>query len=361
MQSSDCERRIALYWKALAWLILFGCVLPFYATSLPAASSRSEVGSSGIGPDVADRTSVVGPANTEAGIVGALVAGPDEADPRADTRNEELPDAPQPIAPPLSVDAPQLADALPQSAQAAQAAPAAKDAGKSSGQKATPTAKKTEPRCTQKPCPLKTEAIDWYKRFMNGPEVKPLTPREKAHLAAKNIIDPFNALTILAQSAFYVGFNANSPYGPGMPGFGRNVGVSYSQDITSEFFNVFLIPSIMHQDPHYHRMPGASYKRRFIHATTQIFWTLGDNGRGMLNYANLVGSGVDISIGNLYVPGQQTHLTAALSEYFVGLATAPIDNYITEFLPDIARHIHIQIVLVQDIINQVARTSPPAE
>ena len=196
---------------------------------------------------------------------------------------------------------------------------------------------------------------------MDGPQVKPLTPREKAHLAIRNIIDPFNGLTILAQSSFFVALNAHSAYGPGMPGFGRNVGVSYAQDITSEVFNVFLIPSLTHQDPHYHRMPGVGFKRRFLHATQQVVWTLGDNGKGMLNYANLVGSGVDIAIGNLYVPGQQTHLSAAFSEYLLGLATDPIDNYITEFLPDIARRIHIRVVLVQDILNQVSRTSPPAD
>jgi hypothetical protein len=42
--------------------------------------------------------------------------------------------------------------------------------------------------------------------------------------------------------------------------------------------------------------------------------------------------------------------------YGVGLATAPTDNFITEFLPDLARHIHIRIVLVQRIIDQVSRT-----
>lgn len=272
----------------------------------------------------------------------------------------ELPDAPEPSETLLWAGQAASSTAAPGQTSAT---PAQTTAATTSKTATTPTkaaTTKAEPHCEVKPCPLKTEAIDWYKRFMDGPQVKPLTPREKLHLAARNIIDPFNALTILAQSGFYVGFNAHSPYGPGMPGFERNVGVSYSQDITSEFFNVFLIPSIAHQDPHYHRMPGASLKRRFVHATMQIFWTLGDNGQGMLNYANLVGSGVDIAIGNLYVPGQQTHLTAALSEYFVGLATAPIDNYITEFLPDIARHIHVQIVLVQDIINQVSRTAPPA-
>ena len=40
----------------------------------------------------------------------------------------------------------------------------------------------------------------------------------------------------------------------------------------------------------------------------------------------------------------------------IGLATAPTDNFITEFLPDVARRIHVRVVLVQRIINQVAKT-----
>ena len=34
----------------------------------------------------------------------------------------------------------------------------------------------------------------------------------------------------------------------------------------------------------------------------------------------------------------------------------PIDNYVTEFLPDVARPIHVQVVVLQRIIDQVART-----
>jgi hypothetical protein len=36
------------------------------------------------------------------------------------------------------------------------------------------------------------------------------------------------------------------------------------------------------------------------------------------------------------------------------MATAPIDNFVTEFLPDVARKIHVRVVLIQQIINQVA-------
>jgi hypothetical protein len=140
-----------------------------------------------------------------------------------------------------------------------------------------------------------------------------------------------------------------------MPGYARYVGVSYCQDFIGEFFGTFLIPSLAHQDPHYHRMEKARLPRRITHAITQVVWTQGDNGRGMLNYANLVGFAIDDGISNLYVPGRETSASATASRYATGLATAPIGNFITEFVPDVARHIHVQIVIIQRIINQVAR------
>jgi hypothetical protein len=211
----------------------------------------------------------------------------------------------------------------------------------------------------QTPCPPKLPK-NWFARFLTGPEVKPMTPMEKAHLAARNVIDPFNTITILGSSAIAVGSDADSPYGPGMTGFGRYMGVSYTEDITGEFFGTFLIPSIVHQDPHYHRMPTATISRRVFHGITQVFWTQGDDGKGMTNYANLVGFAIDDEIGNFYVPGQQTHLSASVERYGIGLATAPVDNFITEFLPDVARRIHVRVVLVQRIINMVATTGTGA-
>jgi hypothetical protein len=207
------------------------------------------------------------------------------------------------------------------------------------------------------PCPP-MPLINFFQRFINGPEVKPLTPREKARLAVKNLLDPFNAVTILGNAAIEVGSNSHSPYGPGFHGFEEVVGVSYSEDLTGEFFGTFLIPSVFHQDPHYHRMPNATIKRRILHAVAQVVWTQGDNGKGMLNYADLLGFPIDAEIANLYVPGEKTNLPSTATRVTTGWALAPTDNFITEFLPDLAKRIHIRIVLVQEIINQVARTEP---
>lgn len=205
------------------------------------------------------------------------------------------------------------------------------------------------------PCPS-SSIIDWYERFLNGPEVKPLTPAEKARLGVKNLLDPFNAVTILGNAAISVGADSHSAYGPGMAGFGLYVGVSYSQDMTAEFLGTFLIPSIFHQDPHYHRMPQASIPRRVLHGIVQIGWTQGDNGKGMPNYANILGFPIGAEISDLYVPGVQTDLHSTAKRVVVGTALAPTDNFITEFLPDVARHIHIRVVFVQQILNQVARS-----
>jgi len=230
------------------------------------------------------------------------------------------------------------------------AQPAAATAGTAPGAGQAPTGAHP-PACS---LPPKT---NWYVRFTNGPKVKPMTPKEKGWLAVRNVTDPFNAVTILGSSAITVGSDANSAYGPGMAGFGRAVGVSYTQDITGAFFSTFLIPSVVHQDPHYHRMPDASIERRIAHAIYQVVWTQGDNGKGMVNYADLAGSAIEDEIGNLYVPAQETDLPASAERYGTGLATAPIDNFISEFLPDVARHIHIRVVLIQRIINHVATTS----
>lgn len=206
------------------------------------------------------------------------------------------------------------------------------------------------------PCPLLTPIINWYARFIDGPKVKPMTPKEKAWLAARSVADPFNGLTILASSAVAVGWDAHSPYGPGMPGFGRNVGVSYSLDITGEFFGVFLIPSIAHQDPRYHRLPHASIPHRVGHAILQVLWTQGDNGQGMVNYANVVGFGIEDELGNFYVPGQQTNLPASAERYGIGMGLAPIGNFVSEFWPDLASHLHVRVILVQWIINHEGKS-----
>ena len=194
--------------------------------------------------------------------------------------------------------------------------------------------------------------VDSFQRFVDS-GVHPLTPRQKFILAYRNTTDPFNFATIALVSGVSVASDPNSPYGPGWPGFGRNFGVAYCETAIGEFFGTFLVPAIAHQDPHYHRMPNASYGRRTLHAITQVVWAQSDYGNPMPNYSNLITTAVGDGLGNLYVPGRSKSWGAGVARYSTAIATDPIDNFITEFLPDVARRINIRIVLVQRVIDRV--------
>ncbi|MGP8184779.1 MAG: hypothetical protein ACLQKY_01815 [Terracidiphilus sp.] len=202
------------------------------------------------------------------------------------------------------------------------------------------------------------KAIDWYDRFVTGPDVMRFSTEQKFRLAVTNIVNPFNLVTIVGEAGFEVAVNSHTPYGPGVDGWAKLSGTNLTQDMTDQFFGTFLVPSITHTDPHYHRRPDLSIPRRILHCIDETFWQNDDSGRNTFNYSQIVAPVFDIAISNLYVPGLQTRFSADAERYVVGLATAPIDNFITEFVPSIASHIHTHVIFVQRVINQVAKNPP---
>jgi hypothetical protein len=201
-------------------------------------------------------------------------------------------------------------------------------------------------RCIQTPDP--------YKRFLDTTATVPLSPWQKGHLALRNTLDPGNLVTIVDTAAFSIGLNSHTAYGPGMRGFGRNAALSLVQDSTGEFFGTFLIPSLTGEDPHYHRMPRASFGRRIFHAVSRTVLAEHDDGSLMLNYATLLTYPISAEISNLYVPGVRGDGPSTVARIMTGYASDPIDNLITEFLPDVARHIHLRVIFVQRLLNQVS-------
>ncbi len=194
-----------------------------------------------------------------------------------------------------------------------------------------------------------------YRLFLDTTAPSPLTASQKGYFAFRSMIDPFNILTVVGNSAITVGVDAHSPYGPGMRGFAKNVGLSFLQEGTGEFIGTFAVCSLFHQDPHYHRLPQARPVRRIAHAIGRTLIAQSDTGALMPNYENFITYPATAEIANLYVPGIQGNSSSTMARIFIGLATDPINNLITEFLPDLARRVHIHVVFVQQIINHVVR------
>src|SRR5579875_2335220 len=126
--------------------------------------------------------------------------------------------------------------------------------------------------CTLGACEVKApqthvccqKGVDRFQLYLRDQATHIYTPRELAEMAARDVIDPFNLLTIESLAAIDTASSPHSIFGPGMKGFARLSGVSITEDMTDEFVGTFLIPSIDHQDPHYHRMPNKSIPRRVL-------------------------------------------------------------------------------------------------
>jgi len=201
------------------------------------------------------------------------------------------------------------------------------------------------------PC---SELIYPYQRFLSTNIAIPLTWQQKGYLALHNLTNPANLGTIAGISAITIGIDSHTAYGPGWKGFGKITGVTLLQDATGEFFGTFAIPSIAHQDPRYYRMPHASIPRRIVYAISRTAISRNDDGRSIPNYGTLLTYPISAEISNLYVPGVHSDGPSTVARIATGLATDPANSLLAEFLPDVAERVHVRIIFVQRIINNVA-------
>jgi hypothetical protein len=198
------------------------------------------------------------------------------------------------------------------------------------------------------------EPADQLQLIVDTGHVSPLTSTQKGVLAFRAATDPFNLLTIATFSAVSVAADSHSVYGPGFKGWGRLSGYSFAEDAQEDFTGIYLIPSLVHEDPRYHRMPGAPVRRRIEHALIHTFVSQHDDGALMPNYATIINYPLTAEISNLYVPGIATNGVSTAKRVLVGYATDPVGPLVAEFLPDFAKRVHIHIIFAQQILNHIA-------
>ncbi len=203
----------------------------------------------------------------------------------------------------------------------------------------------------RKPC---SELIYPYQRFLNTEVIIPMTWQQKGYLALHDLTDPANFGTILGISAITIGADSHTAYGPGLKGFGKIVGVSLLEDATGQFFGAFAIPALVHQDPRYFRMPHAKLSKRIVYSISRTFISRHDDGTPMPNYATLFTYPIGAVLANQYVPGIASDASSTIVRIVTGYATDPANNLLNEFLPDVAAHVHIRIIFVQRILNNIA-------
>jgi hypothetical protein len=91
-----------------------------------------------------------------------------------------------------------------------------------------------------------------------------------------------------------------------------------------------------------------------LHAVAHTYVSQHDDGRLMPNYATLLNYPISAEIANLWIPGTPVNAKSTANRIVLGIATDPTGTLIGEFLPDVAKHIHVHVVFLQQQINRIA-------
>lgn len=211
-----------------------------------------------------------------------------------------------------------------------------------------------DPNKLDSPKPPCSELIFPYQRFLDTNIAFPLSWKQKGYLAAHFTTDPASLGTIVGISAINIAADSHTAYGPGLEGFGKLAGVSLLQNATAQFFGTFAVPALTHQDPRYYRMPNKPLGKRILYSISRSYISRSDDGRTIPNYGVFSTYPILAEFSNLYVPGIQSDGASTAERIVIGLALDPANNLVNEFLPDVAKHVHVRIIFVQQIFNNLA-------
>ena len=190
---------------------------------------------------------------------------------------------------------------------------------------------------------------------VQGPEQHPpLSVSGKFRLAVANVSDPFSVMITALDSEFGNATGPASPLPRGADGFGDRFGISMAGQASGEFFSTFLVSSIFHQDPHYHRDPGAPARSRIGRALSYVVITRSDSGTRMFNFAEFLGTAASSIVEGSIHPEWKRDAGASAQRIFISIGSDAAWNLMTEFLPDVAKHINPRLLLLRRLAEKAA-------
>jgi hypothetical protein len=180
------------------------------------------------------------------------------------------------------------------------------------------------------------KAIDG-KTYGNLDNWRPLSTREKFDIFLARTHSPrtFEAAGVDALKDHVR--NQNPEYERGFMGLGQRYGVELGTSETEVFFERFLVPSLLKQDPRYFRNPNLPFIKRALYSVSRVLITKADSGHNTLNVSRIAGGAASQALADLYVPGRVQGLQPILDRVTFDLIRDAGFNLAHEFWPDLRR------------------------
>ena len=133
------------------------------------------------------------------------------------------------------------------------------------------------------------------------------------------------------------GHRLNREYETGFLGVGQRYGINLATTETDVFFQRFLFPTLLRQDPRYFRNPNLPFFHRALYAISRVLITRTDGGGQTFNSSRILSIAATRAVSNLYVPGESQGMRPIASCVSFTLLRDAGLNLVHEFWPDVRR------------------------
>ncbi len=178
-----------------------------------------------------------------------------------------------------------------------------------------------------------------YRAVSAGAIPPPPTPKQAFIIATQNSFDYSSFFFVGITSALAEGTNAHPELGKGMEGFGNYYWRGFVDKTDGNYWVIFILPSILHEDQRYFAMGEGGFWRRSTYAATRIFVARNYDGDNTFNISEVLGRGIAQGISTTYYPSASVTGEKLAEKYAYALGRDALTNVFREFWPDIATHV----------------------
>ena len=133
------------------------------------------------------------------------------------------------------------------------------------------------------------------------------------------------------------GRHLNREYETGFRGVGQRYGINLATNETDVFFQRFLFPTVLKQDPRYFRNPDLPFFQRALYAMSRVLITRTDSGGQTFNSSRILSIAASRAVSDLYVPGERQGMHPIAGCVSFTLLRDAGENLLHEFWPDVRR------------------------
>jgi len=166
--------------------------------------------------------------------------------------------------------------------------------------------------------------------------VCPLTGHQKFNVWLQRSYSPANLLAAGLDAAVWQATDDDPRgYGQGWNAYGARYGASLATAESTRFFQTFLLPSLLKQDPRYFRKRTGGFGSRFMYSVSRVLVTRTDAGHQTFNLSAVGGALGATALSNLYMPKVNQDGGSNAVQFGLSLANLAGWNFLNEFGPDL--------------------------